>query len=142
MKEFFQHAQGLLDTDPRLLMVYVGVYFPVGVFMHHFGIYTQIARFKYWAQIISCYILYMIPVSLLLKDLPWHQQYAYGLFFMGILEFGGYALKSSIAFDNNILDRWFGARNFSLAMTLFFACYFPLGNFAVERIYQWCWGGV
>lgn len=127
--DFFQKV---IQTPGSLLLVYVTVYFLWGVLMHNFGIYTKIARFKYWWQIISCYILYMIPISILLDGLPWYQQYAYGLFFMGILEFGGYAIKSSTAYENNILDRFFGVRNFALGMTLFFATYFPIGNAVVH----------
>ena len=125
----------MLQTPPSLLLTYVVVYFLWGVLMHNFGIYAKIARFKHSWQIITCYILYMIPVSLFLKPYPWYQQYAYGLFFMGILEFGGYSIKSSLAYENNILDRLFTPRNFSLAMTLFFASYFPLGNGLVEKIW-------
>lgn len=124
--------QKLMQTPGSLWLVYIVIYFLWGVLMHNFGIYTKIARFKHWWQIITCYILYMIPISILLDGLPWHQQYAYGLFFMGILEFGGYAIKSSTAFENNILDRLFGERNFALGMTLFFASYFPLGNALVH----------
>lgn len=127
--------QKLLATDLQLLLIYIIVYFLWGVLMHNFGIYTKIARFKNWCQIITCYILYMVPISVLLKDLPWYEQYVYGLFFMGILEFAGYWLKTSIAFDNNILDRLFGERNFALGMTLFFASYFPLGNGLVGYLY-------
>lgn len=128
------HLLPLLDTDLSLLAIYVIVYLLWGILMHNFGIYTKIARFNNWWQIITCYVLYMIPVSLLLKDFAWYEQYAYGLFFMGILEFGGYTIKSSFAYDNNILDKFFGIRNFSLAMTLFFASYFPLGNWIVGVI--------
>jgi len=78
----------------------------------------------------------MVPISILLKPLPWYQQYAYGLFFMGILEFMGYTLKTSIAYEDNMLDRFFTPRNFSLAMTLFFASYFPLGNWIVDKLYN------
>jgi len=55
---------------------------------------------------------------------------------MGILEFGGYALESSYAYPDNILDRFFNIRNFSLGMALFFAVYFPLGNSLVQFIYK------
>lgn len=133
---FFESIGNLKNTDPQLVVVYVVFYFLWGVLMHNFGIWVRIARFRYWWQIITCYVLYMVPISILLKDLPWYQQYAYGLFFMGILELGGYTLKSSIAFDNNILDKIFTSRNFALAMTLFFAAYFPLGNWIVQEIHQ------
>lgn len=88
---------------------------------------------------ITVYLLYMIPISLILRGLPFHMQYAYGLIAMGLLEFGGYALETSIAFPNNILDQFFGERNFALAMALFFALYFPLGNWAVSKIYSLIW---
>lgn len=105
--------------------------------MNEFGMLTEIARFKFRFQIFTCYVLYMIPVSLLLRKLPWHAQFAYGAIMMGILEFGGYALQTSIAYDNNPIDRMFGVRNFSLTMTLFFASYFPLGNAVVKAISGW-----
>gem|GEM_PF-5532225 len=35
----------------------------------------------------------------------------------------------------NILDRIFSPQNFSLGMALFFALYFPTGNWAVQKIY-------
>lgn len=126
----------LSQTPAKLWLVYILFYGLWGTAMHHFGIYVKIARFKYALQIISCYILYMVPLSILMKELPWYQQYAYGLFFMGILEMGGYTIKSSIAYDNNLLDKIFTVRNFSLAMTLFFAAYFPLGNWIVENLYN------
>lgn len=122
--------------DFRILWIYIPLYFLWGVGMHNFGIKVKIARFRYWWQIIPCYVLYMIPVSLLLRDMPWHEQYVYGLFFMGIYEFGGYALKTSVVFKDNLLDRFFSPQNFSLAMTLFFASYFPLGNWVVEGLYR------
>ena len=104
--------------------------------MDYFGTQTEIARFTHWWQVITVYLLYMIPISLLLRGLPFHMQYAYGLVAMGILEFAGYALKTSYAYPDNILDQIFGIRNFSLGMALFFALYFPAGNWAVERIYK------
>ena len=104
--------------------------------MDKIGAAAEIARFTYWWQIITVYILYMIPISLLLRGLPFHAQYAYGLIAMGLLEFGGYALRSSYAYPDNILDQLFNIRNFSLGMALFFALYFPLGNMLVSKIYN------
>lgn len=124
-----------LNVDRRLLATYIVVYFAWGLGMNAFGEFVEIAMFTYWWQVITCYILYMIPISLFLRPYAWYDQYAYGLFFMGLLEFGGYALGSSIAFENNILDVLVSQRNFSLAMTLFFASYFPLGNWLVNKVY-------
>jgi hypothetical protein len=123
-----------LQVDRKTLIVYLVLYFCWGLGMHFFGEWVQIARFTYWWQVITVYLLYMVPVSLLLRPYHWFQQYAYGLVAMGVLEFGGYALGTSIAFENNLLDQFFGIRNFSLAMALFFGAYFPLGNWAVHKI--------
>lgn len=104
--------------------------------MNEFGQAAEIAKFTYWWQILTVYGLYMIPISLLLRKLPFHTQYAYGLIAMALLEFSGYALKSSYAYPNNILDQAFNIRNFSLGMALFFALYFPAGNWLCEKVYR------
>ncbi|MEM6802142.1 MAG: hypothetical protein AAF696_12105 [Bacteroidota bacterium] len=126
----------LFELSWQKWMVYILFYGIWGIAMNQVGMSAKIARFKYKAQIISCYLLYMVPISILLNPLPWYEQYFYGLFFMGILELGGYSIKSSIAYENNILDKIFSPRNFTLAMTLFFASYFPLGNWIVENIHS------
>ena len=136
MKTFLNWAVPRLKVDKRLIAIYCIVYFSWGMLMNWFGAEVQIARFTFWWQVISCYIIYMVPLSLLLRGLPFHAQYAYGLVAMGLLEFGGYALKTSYAYPDNLLDQFFNIRNFSLAMALFFAVYFPLGNWAVGKIYQ------
>jgi hypothetical protein len=117
-------------------VTYGVAYFAVGALMNQVGQWMEIARFVYWWQVITVYVLYMVPISILLRKLTWWQQYVYGLFPMGLLEFGGYALRSSYAYPHNILDQFFGERNFSLAMTLFFALYFPLLNALVTRLYR------
>ncbi|MDC7998506.1 hypothetical protein [Gilvibacter sediminis] len=139
MNAFIAYAQEKLKVDRRLILIYVLLYFAWGMGMDWFGATVQIATFTYWWQVITVYLLYMIPISLLLRGLPFHMQYAYGLIAMGLLEFGGYALETSIAFPNNILDQFFGERNFALAMALFFALYFPLGNWVVSKIYRLIW---
>jgi hypothetical protein len=103
--------------------------------MNAFGNFAEIAKFTYWWQVISCYLLYMVPISILLRPYPFFTQYCYGLFFMGILEFSGYVLGTSYIFPDNILVQWFGPHVFALGMTLFFGLYFPLGNWAVNNIY-------
>lgn len=129
-------AKVKLNVDNRLIATYCAVYFIWGTMMNWFGAEVEIAKFTYWWQVITCYILYMVPISLLLRELPFHAQYAYGLIAMGLLEFGGYALQTSFAYPNNLLDQFFGVRNFALGMALFFALYFPLGNWGVQKIYE------
>ena len=135
MKDFITYAKSRLLVDPKLILVYIIVYFSWGLAMNYIGAKTEIARFTHWWQVITVYLIYMVPISLLLRGLPFYQQYAYGLVAMGLLEFSGYALESSYAYPDNILDRLFNIRNFALAMALFFALYFPVGNWAVNKIY-------
>ena len=116
-------------------IIYIIVYFSLGMLMNWFGAAVEIAKFTFWWQVIPCYLLYMVPLSILLRGYSFFTQYAYGLVAMGLLEFGGYALKTSYIYPNNILDQWFGPHTFALGMALFFALYFPLGNTLVDRIH-------
>lgn len=139
IKQFLDWAVPRLNVDNKLIATYCVIYFSWGLLMNWFGAEVEIAKFTYWWQVITCYLLYMVPISLLLRGLPFHQQYAYGLVAMALLEFGGYALKTSYAYPNNLLDQFFTERNFSLGMALFFALYFPIGNWAVGTIYKKLW---
>jgi hypothetical protein len=125
----------LVQIKRTKLFLYVLVYLLWGILMNAFGQFAEIAKFTYWWQIIPTYILYMVPISILLKEYPFFMQYAYGLIAMGLLEFGGYALGTSYIYPNNILDRLFGEHVFALAMALFFAFYFPIGNLLVGKLY-------
>ncbi|WP_289644645.1 hypothetical protein [Maribacter aestuarii] len=136
MIEFLKWARVKFNVDSKLILIYCVVYFLWGMIMNWFGTQMEIAKFTYWWQVVTCYLLYMVPISLLLRKLPFHTQYAYGLIAMGLLEFGGYALETSYAYPNNLLDQFFGLRTFALGMALFFALYFPLGNWLVEKIYH------
>ncbi len=136
MRDFIAWALPRLRADKRLIALYCVVYFIWGFGMDWFGTQVEIARFTFWWQVITCYILYMIPISLLLRGLPFHTQYAYGLIAMGFLEFGGYALGTSFAYPNNLLDTFFDERTFALGMALFFALYFPLGNWMVGKLFD------
>ena len=136
MKGFIQYAKQKLKVDKKLIAVYVVIYVVWGFGMNEFGQLAEIAKFRHWWQVITVYVLYMIPISLLLRNLPLHMQYAYGLIAMALLEFGGYAMQSSYAYPNNVLDQAFNIRNFSLGMALFFALYFPAGNWLCGKVYQ------
>lgn len=129
-----------LRVPRSLLLTYCSVYFLWGLGMNAVGTEMEIARFSFWWQVITCYLFYMVPISLLLRGYPWHLQYAYGLIAMGFLEFLGYALETSHAYPGNLLEVLFGIRNFALVMSLFFASYFPLGNWAVGGIHSRLFG--
>lgn len=135
MNEFITYAKSKFDIDKKLLLIYVIIYFLWGMGMDKFGAIIEIARFTYWWQVITVYLMYMIPISLLLRKLPFHAQYAYGLVTMCLLEFGGYLLETSYAYPNNLMDQFFNIRNFSLGMALFFALYYPAGNWLVSKVY-------
>jgi len=136
MNDFIVYAKKQFAVDKRLIALYIVIYFIWGMCMDKFGATIEIARFTYWWQVITCYIFYMVPISLLLRKLPFHAQYAYGLVTMGLLEFGGYALGSSYAYPNNLLDQLFSPQNFALGMALFFALYYPAGNWFVGKVYK------
>ena len=137
MKQFLAtQLQTLKSTPKTLLLTYIVIYFGWGLGMNQFGAEMEIARFSYWWQVITCYILYMVPISILLKEYSFFNQYAYGLVAMGILEFLGYWLQTSYAYPNNILDQLFNPQNFSLGMALFFALYFPAGNWLVAKVHR------
>lgn len=134
MDQLKDYVKSKFNVSIKLVLIYVVVYGCWGLIMDRFGTEMEIARFTHWWQVITVYLIYMIPISLLLKGLPFHMQYAYGLIAMGLLEFGGYALQTSYAYPENMLDHFFGIRNFSLGMALFFAFYFPVGNWVVGKI--------
>lgn len=136
INDFITYAKKKLNTDKRLIILYCIIYFIWGMGMDQFGQMVQIAKFTYWWQVITCYIVYMVPISLILRGLPFHQQYAYGLVTMGLLEFGGYTLRSSYAYPDNLLDQLFSPQNFALGMALFFALYYPAGNWLVGKVYK------
>ena len=131
-----QRLRYSFQLSPAHWAIYIVVYSLIGALMNQAGQWLQIARFCCWWQVITVYVCYMVPISLAFRNLPWWQQYLYGLFPMGLLELGGYALHSSYAYPANWVDHFFSERNFSLAMTLFFATYFPLLNALVARILQ------
>ncbi|AXT61075.1 hypothetical protein D1816_12185 [Aquimarina sp. AD10] len=137
MNTFLTQKLNILKKTPKsLVLTYVIIYFLWGLGMNRFGAEMEIARFTFWWQVITCYILYMVPISILLKDYKFFDQYAYGLVAMGILEFLGYWLKTSYVYPDNLLDQLFNPQNFSLGMALFFALYFPTGNWLVSKIHR------
>lgn len=123
-----------MKVDNKTLILYFVIYFSWGMAMNAFGQWAEIARFTYWWQVITCYLLYMVPISLFLRSFTWYEQYAYGLVAMGALEFMGYALETSYAYPDNLMDQFFNPQNFSLGMAMFFAAYFPLGNGLVSKV--------
>jgi len=123
-----------LRATRRQVLLYVGLYLLCGLVMNALGKLLQIAAFASWWQVVSCYVLYLVPASLLVRRYGPFQQYLYGLLALAPLELAGYALGTSFAYPHNVLDRIFGERNFVLVMVVFFAWVLPCGNWAVARL--------
>jgi hypothetical protein len=115
----------------RLFVLYSVTYLLAGLAMNTIGKVLRIAEFVTWYQVFTCYVLYLVPASLLVRHRTFFDQYLFGLLTLAPLELGGYALGTSRAFEGNILDRVLGPRNFALAMVVFFGWILPLGNRAV-----------
>lgn len=113
-------------------MLYVALYGVWGFINNRLGQVWELARFAHWWQVLTCYVLYLVPWSLFVRRLRIDQQYLYGLLALGLLELGGYSLGTSIAYPGNVFDRLFTERNFSLVMTLMFASLLPAGNALVS----------
>lgn len=132
IKNLFERVQ---NVEKERLITYIVIYFLWGILMHNVGQWLEIAKFTFWWQVISTYILYMVPISIILREYSFFTQYAYGLVAMAVLEFGGYTLGTSYIYPNNILEQAFGEHVFALSMAIFFALYFPLGNLLVDKVY-------
>ena len=135
----FRLFNELKSTPRHLLISYLLVYLSAGFVMNEVGKLMGIAKFTYWWQVLTCYGLYMIPIGLLVRKMPFHMQYLWGLFSMCILEFLGYALGTSIALNitqngnqiinnGNLLASIVDIKNFSLGMAIFFGLYYPALN--------------
>jgi hypothetical protein len=120
-----------LAASPRQYGLYAGLYLVSGLVMNTIGKWLEIAEFNHWWQVVTCYVLYLAPASLLVREKTFFDQYLRGLLTLAPLEILGYALGTSRAFDNNLIDRVLGERNFTLAMVVFFGLTLPAGNAAV-----------
>jgi hypothetical protein len=135
---FFQN----IAATKRQYLLYLTFYLGWGLVMNALGHWLELARFVYWWQVGTCYLLYLLPISLLVRRQSAFQQYLYGLLALAPLEIMGYALGTSYAYPNNIIDRILGERNFTLAMVVFFGASLPFGNKVVAAIERRLFGPV
>lgn len=129
---FLASLRDRLRATPRQYVLYVSVFFAWGMGANQLGKLLELAEFRHWWQVITCYLGYLVPVSLLLRRKSRFEQYVYGVFALAPLELAGYALGSSIAHDGNLIDRLLGPRNFTLFMSVFFGIIPPVGNAIVK----------
>lgn len=127
----------LLKTDPTTYLIYILLYLPTGFLMNGLGHFFKIGEYAYWWQVLTCYGLYLIPASLLVRRRSYFDQYLSGLLIIAILELPAYSLGTSIAYDHSILDRYLTPRNYTLFMTVFFAAFIPLGNWTAAKVRRW-----
>jgi hypothetical protein len=90
----------------------------LGTIMNGLGHLLCLAHFRHGWQVVTCYGAYVLPVALLVRDLPARDQLLWGLVSMVPLELAGYALGTSVPCPDNWLDPILGERNFSLAMVV------------------------
>lgn len=136
-----------LNQPLSLWITYIIFYFIWGTCMNQFGSWVGIAKFTYWWQVITCYCICMVPVSILIKDKSFFMQYIFGVVAIAPIEFLGYMNHTSIVLNveqqgntivnnGNLLAEIVDMKNFSLAMVMFFGLYYPLGNIMVGGIYN------
>lgn len=123
-----------LRVTRRAAILYVALYLPLGFAMNALGEALEIAEFAHEWQVLTCYLGYLVPVSLWLRARSAADQYAWGMVALAPLELLGHALGTSLAHDGNVLDRIFGERNFVLLMVIAFGSLPLLGNRAVAAL--------
>jgi hypothetical protein len=114
------------------LVVLALVFLAIGTGMNAFGKWARIAHFRHDWQIATCYLGYVLPMALLIRGLSFPIQYCVCVTLFVPLEVGGYALGSSVAFDDNAFE-FFGIRSFTAVMCAGVALIPPIGL----RVGQW-----
>ena len=126
-----------LERTPfSLWLVYLVVYISLGALAQFSAPYLEIAHFAHDWQFITLYGGFLVPLSILIRGLPWYQQYAYALMVLAPLEIVAFTLQTSVAYPDNVLDALVGERNFTLTMVVVAAWIPYLGNRVIKAITQ------
>jgi hypothetical protein len=112
---------------PSELAITCAVFLCIGILMNSFGRWAHIAEFRYFWQIGTCYLGFVVPLALFVRGLPLPLQYCVCVTAFIPLEVGGYAIGSSIAYDGNVFEAVFGLRNFTAVMVAGVALIPPIG---------------
>jgi len=124
----------LAATPAHYWPIYIVLYLSAGFAAQTTAHRTRVARFARTWQVATLYGLFLIPLSAVLRGLPWHQQFAYGVAAIGPIDVVGFSIGTSLAYPNNIIEQVVGVRNFTLAFVLI-AGWIPfVGNNVVEAI--------
>jgi len=124
----------LASVPARVWSIYFVIYLTTGTLLQGTASLHQIAKFARDWQVLTIYGCYLIPLSILVRNRIWYEQYAYSLVAIAPLELIGYSMQTSVAFPNNIFDVIFGIRNFTLAFALLAAWIPYCGNMFVLRL--------
>lgn len=119
----------------KLWLVYLVVYFVMGGCVQLVLPFINIA---YWArpwQFATLYCFFLVPLSVLVRDLPWYRQYAYFVTAIMPLEIVAFTLHTSLAYPENILDPIVGIRNFTLTMVMIDSWIPWVGNRIVDFVW-------
>jgi hypothetical protein len=127
-------ARSLFRIPVRLWGLYLVVYCTAGGILQALSPHLKIAAFYHDWQVFTLYGLFLVPLSLLLRDRPWHLQYAYAVTAIAPIDVIGFALGTSIAYPGNVIERAFGERSFTLVFVIL-AGWMPLaGNLLVAKL--------
>ena len=111
----------------------VVVFTGLGVVMNGVGHLFEIAWFKHWWQVFTCYLGYVLPLAVVLRPFPTlRERWAFSILAFIPLELVGYAVGSSVIADGNIIAAVVGPHNFTLAMVLLVSPTPLVGNAIVD----------
>ncbi|HVZ73604.1 MAG TPA: hypothetical protein VHJ20_14595 [Polyangia bacterium] len=120
----------LRETPVKRWVLYFVVYCSVGSFLQLMSPQLRIAAFRHDWQVFTLYGLYLVPLSILLRERSWHVQYAYAVVAIAPCDVVGFALGTSFAYPGNVIEHVFGPRSFTLVFVLL-AGVIPLGGNAI-----------
>jgi hypothetical protein len=124
----------LRATPPRTLGASAVVFVALGVVMNGLGHALSLAWFRHWWQVLPCYLGYVLPLALLVRDRPLATAWTTSILAFIPLELCGYALGTSVIADDNVIARLLGPHNFTLAMVLLVSPTPIAGNALVDGV--------
>ncbi|HEV7669658.1 MAG TPA: hypothetical protein VGS22_14135 [Thermoanaerobaculia bacterium] len=98
-----------------------------------------VINIAYWArpwQFATLYCGFVAPLAILIRDQPWHRQYAYSLLAIMPLELVALNLGTTIPYPHNLLEPVVGPRCFALAMVLIDSWIPYVGNRIVALLWR------
>lgn len=110
------------------------VFIAIGLAMNSLGHLLNIAWFKHWWQVGTCYLGYVLPIALLIRQQNIGRQIAWMALALIPLELIGYGIGSSVAAPGNLLEPLIGPRAFALVMAMVASPVGWIGNLLSARL--------